>query len=50
MYITYTTPTGISTKTYPIPGYGYEVRIDLTQMSGKDMKPLQNSQNYQVRI
>ena len=34
------TPSGISTKAHPIPGYGYEVRTDvteLTELSGTGM-------------
>ena len=35
MYRTHRTPPGISTKTHPIPGHGYEVRTDLTELLGK---------------
>ena len=45
-----TTPPGISTKAYPIPGYGYEVLTDLTELSGKGMKVSQNSQNFSGRV
>jgi len=34
-YRNHTTPPGIYTKAYPIPGYGYEVSTDLTEPSGK---------------
>ena len=36
----YRTPPRISTKAYPIPEYGYDVRTDLTELSGKGMKVL----------
>ena len=63
MYKTNRTPRGISTKVYPIPGYGYEVLTDLTEvvsvksgrqtelteLSGKRMTVLQDSQNISVQ-
>ena len=50
LYITHRAPLGISTKTYPIPGYGYEVRTNLTELSSKGMNIFQNSQNYRMRV
>ena len=50
IYIVHRTPRGISREAYPIPGYGYEVRTDLTGLSGKGMKVLQKSQNYWVMV
>ena len=38
LYRTHRTPPGISTKAHHIPGYGYEVRTDLTKLSSKVMK------------
>ena len=43
LYRTHRTPPGISTEAYPIPGYGYNARIDLTELSCKCMKVVQNS-------
>ena len=40
----------ISTKVYPIPGYGYEVRTDLTELPGKGMKVLKHPQNCRLRV
>lgn len=47
----YKTPSGISTKAYSIPEYGYEDRPDLTEMSGNQgIKVFQKSQNLSVRV
>ena len=42
------TPRGISMKTYPIPGYRYEVSTEVTELSGKGMKVVQKSQKFRV--
>ena len=40
---------GIPTEVCLIPGYGHEVRTDLTEPSGKGMKVFENSQNYRAQ-
>ena len=44
------TPRGISMRTYPEPGYRYEVVTEVTELLGKGMKVVQKLQNFRVRV